>query len=104
MFWDSFYAICKNSGTSPNAVCKEIGLSNAAATGWKNGTLPKADVLCKIADYLHVSVDSLLGRDTSNDTEIPNADRDTMMKYSALPDSVKASLAGLIDELSIRNS
>ena len=69
----------------------------------KNGTLPKADVLCKIADYLHVSVDSLLGRDISNDTEIPNADRDIMMKYTALPDSVKASLANIIDELSKRD-
>ena len=63
MFWESFYALCKEKGTSPNAVCKEIGLSNAAATGWKNGTLPKADVLSKIADHLECSVDALLGRE-----------------------------------------
>ena len=62
MFWDMFYAICKEKGTSPNAVCKAIGLSNATATGWKNGTMPKADVLVKIADYLEISIDYLLGR------------------------------------------
>lgn len=62
MFWESFYALCKSKGTSPNAVCKEIGLSNAAATGWKNGTLPKADILVKIADHLECSIDALCGR------------------------------------------
>ena len=62
MFWDVFYAICKEKGTSPNAVCKAIGLSNAAATGWKNGTQPKLDVLVKIADYLEISIDHLAGR------------------------------------------
>lgn len=63
MFWNIFYDLCKSKGTSPTAVCLEIGLSNAAATGWKNGTLPKADVLVKIANHLGCSVDYLLGRD-----------------------------------------
>lgn len=65
MFWEIFYSLCKSKGTSPNAVCLAIGLSNAAASGWKSGTLPKADVLVKIADYLEVSVDYLLGRSDS---------------------------------------
>ena len=62
MFWESFSDICRKNGTTPNGVCNAIGLSNAVATHWKNGTMPKADVLCKIADYLNVSVDYLLGR------------------------------------------
>lgn len=64
MFWNIFYDLCKSKGTSPTAVCLEIGLSNAAATGWKNGTLPKADVLVKIANHLGCSVDYLLGIQT----------------------------------------
>lgn len=61
MFWNKFYDECTRQGTSPNAICKEIGLSNAVATHWKNGTLPKADILVKIADKLGCSVDYLLG-------------------------------------------
>jgi transcriptional regulator with XRE-family HTH domain len=61
VFWNRFFDECSKKGTSPNAVCKAIGLSNATATGWKNGTLPKADVLVKIAKHLDVSVDYLLG-------------------------------------------
>lgn len=63
MFWDTFFDECNKKGTTPNAVCKAIGLSNATATGWKNGTQPKADILVKIAEYLDVSVDYLLGHE-----------------------------------------
>lgn len=69
MFWNVFYSECQQKNTSPNAVCKAIGLSNAAATGWKNGTLPKADILVKVADYFGVSVDYLLGRESKLHTQ-----------------------------------
>lgn len=62
MFWEVFYNLCITNGTKPNAVCKELNLSNATSTHWKNGTMPKGDVLIKIADYFDCSVDYLLGR------------------------------------------
>lgn len=62
MFWDIFYNLCILNGTKPNAVCKELNLSNATATHWKNGTMPKGDILIKVADYFGCSVDYLLGR------------------------------------------
>ena len=63
MFWQNFKKLCESIGTSPNAVCANIGLSTAAATYWKNGSIPKGDALIKLADYFNVSVDYLLGRD-----------------------------------------
>ncbi len=65
MFWDIFYNLCTERETSPNAVCKTLGLSNSMATYWKNGTMPKSDVLVQIADYFDVSTDYLLGRTNS---------------------------------------
>lgn len=70
MFWDNFYNICKAKGTTPNAICKEVGLSNSVATNWKNGTMPKADVLLKISELLDCSTDYLLGRTDESDTVI----------------------------------
>ena len=61
MFWERFEKLCKESGTSPNAVCAKIGLSTATATHWKNGSVPKGDALAKLAKYFDVSVDYLLG-------------------------------------------
>lgn len=62
MFWDNFYHLCELRNTTPNAVCKELNLSTATATHWKNGTMPKGDVLFNLANLLDCSVDYLLGR------------------------------------------
>lgn len=101
---ENIQAALKASGISQKKMLADCGISENALNQMNDKRGMSSFYLARIADYLHVSVDSLLGRDTSNDTEIPNADRDTMMKYSALPDNVKASLACLIDELSMRNS
>ena len=69
MFWNRFYNLCLEAGTKPNPVCMELGLSSAAATHWKNGKQPTAEILNKIADYFNVSVDYLLGR---TDKKIPS--------------------------------
>lgn len=62
MFWNNFYNLCILRNTTPNSVCKRLNLSTATATHWKNGTMPKGDVLCDIANLLNCSVDYLLGR------------------------------------------
>ena len=62
MFWNIFYKLCEEKHTKPNAVAKIIGASSATCTKWKNGTIPNGDTLLKLADYLGVSVDYLLGR------------------------------------------
>lgn len=63
MFWNTFYKLCKDNGTSPNAVAREIGSSSGAVTTWKNGKIPHAPTLQKIADYFDVSVDYLLDKE-----------------------------------------
>lgn len=96
-FWEVFYSECQKQGTSPNAVCKAIGLSNAAATGWKNGTLPKADVLVKVADHLNVSVDYLLGRTMFHDLKRTVEE----MRQKNAPDSeIRSVIADKINQLS----
>ena len=49
-------------GLKPNPVAKELGLSSATVTKWKNGTLPQSETLLKIADYFNVTTDYLLGK------------------------------------------
>ena len=61
MFWEKFVSLCNENGVSPNGVCAELGLSNAVATKWKNGSAPRASTVRKIADYFGVSVSYLLG-------------------------------------------
>ena len=63
MFWNRFLSLCSKINKKPNNVCKELGLSTATATHWKNGTIPKGDVLVSVAQYFNCSVDYLLGMD-----------------------------------------
>ena len=61
-YWSNFCFLCYNENKSPNFVCQEIGLSNATSTSWKNGAIPKGEILAKVADYFNISTDFLLGR------------------------------------------
>ena len=67
IFFERFYALAKQRNTSVNAVAKELKLSSAAVTAWKNGTDPKATTVAKIATYFDVTTDYLLGL-----TDYPN--------------------------------
>lgn len=62
MFWNNFVELCEANNIKPNPLGKILGVSSAALTKWKNGVVPGAEILIKIADYFNVSVDYLLGR------------------------------------------
>lgn len=69
MFWDNFINLCESNNYKPNQIGKELDISSASITKWKNGSLPGAETLVRIADRFDVSVDYLLGRDgTKTDT------------------------------------
>ena len=56
--------LADNQKISLQKVAIDIGLSENAIYGWKTRK-PKGEDLAKIADYFDVSVDYLLGRDTT---------------------------------------
>lgn len=62
-FYDNYIKLCAVHDKSPTAVSKEIGLSNAAASGWKNGKKPSAVTKQKLADYFGVTVEELTGEE-----------------------------------------
>ena len=48
--------ICQEKNTSPTAVCLSLGLSSSKVNLWNNGSLPKPDVLVKLAQALDCTV------------------------------------------------
>ena len=64
MFYERFVNLCTSRGVKPSVVAKDIGLSNAAPTYWKNGSVPKAGTMQALADYFSVSVDYFLTLET----------------------------------------
>ena len=62
-FYDNYIKLCASCGKNPTTVSKEIGLSNAAASGWKNGKKPSAITKQRLADYFGISVSELTGEE-----------------------------------------
>lgn len=63
MFYDNFIRLCARKKKSPSAVAKEIGLSNAAANGWKRGKSPNDTTLSKLSSYFGVPASELTGEE-----------------------------------------
>ena len=71
MFYDNFDKLCTKIGTSPTAFTRDVlGLSTSKVTAWKGGSIPKYEILQKIADVFNVSVGELFdGEDIENITK-----------------------------------
>ena len=66
MFFVRVTELCKRKGISLSTAAREIGLSNSAITYWKRGSVPKASTVWKLADFFGVTVDYLIGKDSSH--------------------------------------
>ena len=62
-FFERYAELCKAKKETPNSVAKAIGASSGSVTAWKNGTEPRYSTVVKIADYLSVTTDYLLGKE-----------------------------------------
>lgn len=58
-FYEKFRVQCAKKGVSASAAAKAVGLSNAAATGWKNGKEPQDITVQKLADFFGCTVADL---------------------------------------------
>lgn len=61
----------EESGITQNALAEKLGITPQSLSYYFNGREPNYDLLIKIADYFHVSVDYLLGRP---EPEVKNTD------------------------------
>lgn len=60
MFFDTFSALCKKRGVTPNKALVDCDISRTLVAKWKKGAIPNGTTLSKIADYFGVSTDYLL--------------------------------------------
>jgi len=62
-FYERFEILCKSRGLRPQSdeIIEMTQVSSPAISGWKKGSLPKAEVIIRMASYFRVSTDYLLG-------------------------------------------
>lgn len=65
--------LCDSHGETLASLERKMDFGNGTIRRWDNAT-PSGDKLAKVADFFHVSVDYLLGRETNeeNDSNVPD--------------------------------
>lgn len=71
IFYENYVRLCASRGESPTAVSKNIGLSNAAPSGWKSGKKPSQVTLEKLAAYFGVAREDLTGEEQKEKPSTP---------------------------------
>ena len=95
MFWENFYNLCENNGEKPLHVVKKLGIAAGSITKWKNGAIPNAANLAKIANYFGITVDELMNNDSPKFTpaaETQQLDRENL-RMVPLYESVAAGFS-----------
>lgn len=62
-FYERYENLCSERGMKPQnpEMQKICGVTSGSISGWKSGSSPKIEVLCRLATYFDVSTDYLLG-------------------------------------------
>lgn len=103
MFYKKFIDLCNSRGVSPTAVGAQIGVSKAAVSGWKNGSLPRDPQLKRLADYFGVPPEYFLEETPTETKASPTVVEDAMKDLmnhlfdSLSEDAKQEALAGLLD-------
>lgn len=62
-FYEKYETLCAENNTKPQnqELLDILGVTSPTISGWKKGSLPKAEVLCRMATHFRVTTDYLLG-------------------------------------------
>ena len=93
---DRILELIKKNGITEYRVMKDCALQTNSFTYWKKGrATPGLDALIKIANYFNVSIDYLIGRETSNNAAI----NPIISRISQLSDLQQVQVMAYIDGL-----
>lgn len=71
MFYDNLKNLCNQRGVKVTNVITSLGISQGNLSNWKNGRIPRADSIKKLADYFGVPVDALIYGDGAASNPAP---------------------------------
>lgn len=86
MWFKQLEKLCTANNTTPTTfVKKELGLSSSKVTAWKNGSIPKFEILKQIADYFNVTVGYLFdGKEQNPSSDLTDEELELLDKFRHL--------------------
>lgn len=99
-FEENLKRICKDRGTTPTAIIKKWGLSTSKVSAWYKGSLPKQEVLIRLAEELNCSVMDFFAdeEDLIEKEIVPNNEdeKDILHIYRSLPRRAKHEFMAMV--------
>ena len=95
-FIDYFVDACQAQELDPKFVAKECGASKNTFGNWANGKTPVPEMLIKLSNYTHVSIDYLL---TGKEPTIPTEDQSLISSYQELSKDNQQLLKDIITSM-----
>ncbi len=98
-----FAQLLQEKGITPYRVHKATGVAQSTLSDWKTkGCTPSVESLLKIATYLEVSVDKLLGQEnkkpvTKNDDGLSKLESDFIKLLRQVPEEQRPMLYAMIE-------
>lgn len=100
MFFDQLISLCEEKNTTPTKFVTEIlHLSSSKVTAWKNGSIPKYEILNAIASYFDVSVGTLFDGRCNNIKSLTADEQELLENYNKLTDTDKEEVLVRAKEL-----
>ncbi len=100
-FATNFNRICREKGTTPTTICKELGVSTNKVSLWNSGSLPKQEMLVKLAKHLGCSVMDFFAdeEDLARNPEPENDDESDILRvYRSLDRRAKHEFMAMVYE------
>lgn len=105
MFFDQLINLCEEKSITPTKFVTEIlHLSSSKVTAWKNGSIPKYEILNAIANYFDVSIGTLFDGRCNNIKSLKADEQELLENYRQLTDDDKEELFKRVKELSIQDT
>ena len=82
-FYDKFDKLCAENGKKKSPVCIDLGLSKSTWIRWRDGAVPEAKTMKRIAEYFGVTV-AYLADDEMEEPPPAGEDGDTARLREAL--------------------
>lgn len=95
-FIDYFVDACQAQELDPKFVAKECGASKNTFGNWANGKTPVPEMLIKLSNYTHASIDYLL---TGKEPTIPTEYQSLISSYQELSKDNKQLLQDIISSM-----
>jgi transcriptional regulator with XRE-family HTH domain len=100
--YEVFAQLLQERGITPYRVHKQTGVAQSTLSDWKTkGCTPSVESLAKIADYLEVTVDALIGQNkkpiTKTDDGLSKLESDFVKLLRQVPEEQRPMLFAMIE-------